>query len=120
MESPTNLAHAAALSVAVLIEGEEAFGAHKIHGLLGVWEGVLNPDAVVLLHLVKELVRLCIQTPSVQAASMQTQIREHLLPTSCMHQNPDETVLGRAPPETGQMHSICPSKSLRIRGPQSS
>ena len=62
------LAYSAALAVPVLVEGEHALGAHQVHGLLSIWEGVLNAYAVVLLHGVKEAVRLWIEAPCVQTA----------------------------------------------------
>ena len=39
---------------------------------LRVWEGVLDVDAVVLLHGVKQAVRLRVEAPSVQAAGGRT------------------------------------------------
>jgi hypothetical protein len=48
-----HLAHPAALLVAVLVEGEEALGAHQLLHLARVREHVLDADAVVLLHLVE-------------------------------------------------------------------
>jgi hypothetical protein len=52
--------------VAVLIEREEPLLAHEVHGLLGVRERVLDADAVVLLDLVEERVRLRVQPASVE------------------------------------------------------
>lgn len=64
----THLADPAALLVSVLVEGEHALGAHQLHRLLGIREGVLDADAVVLLNSVKQLVRLGVEAASVQAA----------------------------------------------------
>ena len=66
----TDLPHAAALLVAVLVEGEHALLTDQVHGLLGVWECVLDFDAVVLLNSVEHAVCLRVQPPSVQAARM--------------------------------------------------
>lgn len=52
----------------IIVEREHAFGANQVHALLGIWEGVLYPDAVVLLNSIEELVCLWIQSASVQAA----------------------------------------------------
>ena len=54
--------------MAIFVEGEHALGAHQVHALLRIWKGVLYPDAIVLLHSIKELVGLRIQSASVQAA----------------------------------------------------
>jgi hypothetical protein len=53
--------------VSILIEREHALGAHQLHGLLGIWEGVLDVDAVVLLNSLKQLVGLRVQATCVQA-----------------------------------------------------
>ncbi len=63
-----HLADAAALVVAVLVEGEQPLGAHEVHHLLRLGEGVLDLDAVVLLHLVEQAVGLGVQAARVQAA----------------------------------------------------
>jgi hypothetical protein len=62
-----HLAHPAALLVAVLVEGEEALGPHQSLHLAGVREHVLDAGAVVLLHLIEELVRLRVEASRVQA-----------------------------------------------------
>lgn len=63
-----DLAHTAALLVPILIEREHALGSNQVHALLRIREGVLDPDAIVLLHSIKQLVRLSIQATSVQTA----------------------------------------------------
>ena len=62
------LAHTAALLVTVLVEGEHALGAHELGRLGRVRESVLDADAIVLLHLVEQAIRLRVQPPRVQAA----------------------------------------------------
>ena len=54
--------------MAIVIEGEHALGAHEVHALLRIWEGVFYPDAIMLLHCIKELVGLWIQSAGVQTA----------------------------------------------------
>ena len=63
------LTGSAALLVAILIKGEHALRAHQVHALLSIWEGVLNPDAVVLFNSIKDLVSLCVEPPSVKTAA---------------------------------------------------
>lgn len=63
----SHLSHAAALLVAVLVEGEQAFGSHEGLHLAGVREQVLDVNAVMLLHGVEELVGLSVQPPCVEA-----------------------------------------------------
>ena len=65
-----HLSDAAALLMAVLVEGEHALLAYQIHCLLGVWECVLDADTIMLLHCVKEAVCLRIESASVQAAQV--------------------------------------------------
>ncbi len=65
---PTCLADAAALGVSVGVEGEQALGAHQVLYFLCIREGVLDVDAIVLLHSVKQAVRLGVQAARVQAA----------------------------------------------------
>lgn len=74
LPKPTHLADAAALVVAVLVEGEQPLGAHQVHHLLRLREGVLDLDAVVLLHLVEQAVGLGVQAASVQAGGEGEQI----------------------------------------------
>jgi hypothetical protein len=63
----TCLADPAALGVAVSVEGEQALGTDKVLDGRGVWEGVLNADVVVLLHLVEQAICLRVEAAGVQA-----------------------------------------------------
>lgn len=54
--------------MAILVKGEHALCANQVHGLLSIREGVLNADVVVLLHSVKELICLLVQTTSIETA----------------------------------------------------
>ena len=63
-----HLTNSAALLVTIIVEREHALGANQVHALLSIWEGVLYPDAIVLLNSIKELVCLWIESASVQAA----------------------------------------------------
>ncbi len=64
----SHLPHAAALAVAILVEGEHAFLTNQLHGLRCIRERVLNANAVVLLHGVEQLVGFSVQPPGVEAA----------------------------------------------------
>lgn len=52
-ELVSDLAHSAALLVTIFVEGEHALCPDQVHALLSIREGVLYPDAVVLLHSIK-------------------------------------------------------------------
>ena len=67
MPTSAHLANLAALIVAVSVEGEKSLGPDQVRDLLGIWESVLDPDAVVLLNSIKQSVGLAIQATSVQA-----------------------------------------------------
>ncbi len=69
------LAYAATLLVAILVEREHALGTHEVHGLLCIWKGVLDANAVVLLNTTKQLVRLLVQPSRVQAAQHEPDVQ---------------------------------------------
>lgn len=75
--------------MAVLVEGEHALFSHEVHGLLGVWEGVLDANAVVLLHFVEQPVCLRIEAARVQTgySTCTTQYISQLKPDAqdCSH-----------------------------------
>jgi hypothetical protein len=72
----TDLAHPAALAVPVFVKGVHPFGAHQVHALLGVGEGVLDVDVVVLLNRVEELVGFGVEAAGVQGKDSVRATRE--------------------------------------------
>ena len=79
-----HLAHTAALLVTVIVEGEHALCPDQVHALLSIREGVLYPDAIVLLHSIKQLVSLWVQTASIQTAACITCLRFVIVDRSCL------------------------------------
>lgn len=73
-----HLADSAAFLVAIVVEGEHALGAHKVHALLSIWKSVLYSNAIMLLHGIKQLVSLRIQSASVKTTE-ETKIHPSLL-----------------------------------------
>lgn len=62
--------------MAVLVEGEHALVANKLHRLLRVGERVLDANAVVLLHPVKEAVCLGVEAARVEREDAELAARE--------------------------------------------
>ena len=82
------LANAAALLVAILVEREHALCTNQFHRLVSIREGVLNTNAVVLFHSVKQLICLLVQSACVQAAGHSPQmVSLHHHFTGCRHKS---------------------------------